>query len=70
MRQVKRSLSKGKSQLSTPRKEAQSVLSTKKAFKLSKLNEGIVNRLTQYQMNYQSTLRDKHGNRCNLYEDP
>lgn len=67
IRQLKRSFSIGKS--STPRKSAGVVLSTKKPFKLDSQNEEIIRRLTLNNRK-QSLLRDRHGNRCNLYEDP
>ena len=30
----------------------------------------VVNRLAVNEEKMQSTLRDRHGNRCNLYDDP
>lgn len=69
IKQIKRTFSIGKSTTNS-RKESHSVLSTKKPFKLSKENEVIVQKLTQLQDRKQSTLRDRHGNRCNLFEDP
>jgi hypothetical protein len=68
IRRVKRSFSIGKA--SSARKEAGVALSTKKPFRLSKGNEEIVLRLTQMEMKKQSLLRDRHGNRCNVLEEP
>lgn len=70
MRQIKRTLSIGKSQLNHAKKESHAVLSTKKPFKLSKDTERIVNKLAPASVRRQSLLRDRHGNRCNLYENP
>ena len=70
IRMVKRTLSLGKSQLNSARKEAHNVLSTKKPFQLSKETERIVNRLAPVLIKKQSLLRDRHGNRCNLFSNP
>lgn len=70
IKQIKRTFSIGKSTTNSLRKESHSVLSTKKPFKLSKENEVIVQKLSALQEKKQSTLRDRHGNRCNLFEDP
>ena len=67
IRQIKRTFSVGKS---SGRKESGSALSTKKPFKLSKGNDEIVMRLTRWEHKKQSLMRDRHGNRCNMYEDP
>ena len=73
MRKLKKSFSIGRTQSGQPKKESQAVLSTRKPFKLSKLNQQILDRLAvQEQQDKQSRLRDRHGNRSNRLsrEDP
>lgn len=65
IKQIKRTFSSGKS--NSNRKDSGVALSTKKPFKLSKDNEKIVLRLAQLEEKKQSRLRDRHGNRCNMF---
>lgn len=41
-----------------------------KTIRLSSKNEEVITRLSSTQHNKQMLMRDRHGNRTNLYEDP